>query len=283
VPQGGAIIPPGALALKDDQELLGAVADQRDSLLFVLYDAWKQRRLYEPLPYAVRIHEWRDDVRLRLEEQLRVKGNRVLREAMRAAAAAVGMILENDDFDTAASVPPERVLVDITKVPVSGAAAYRGRWLWNERDGQLVSDVVQEAKGKETKLLRRTGWSLNELLPHMNALHGILPGGGNAHRDYTAQMQTVLIFVPGSFMERVHEKIVQARKAASADAVADETFRVHFAPILTALYDVLVRTLIKPPAQSELLGGMERELRRWLASEQAFPNDGAREIWAPFP
>jgi HD superfamily phosphohydrolase len=281
---GGETIPPAALADKDDQELLAMFEkySDRDSLLRVLYQSWKRRQLYEPLPHAIRIHGWPDDVRLRLEGQLRLKANRVLREKMRDAAAAVGMQLENDDPATAENHPPERILVDITKVPVSSADAYRGRWLWDERDGQLVWETREDAEGKKTNVVRRVGFALNELLPHMNALHGRLKDGRNAHRDYTAQMQTILIFVPGSFMKRLHEEIVDERNASRAN-VAEYVYGRRLGPILAQLHAALTTGIDAPPDQTALFGNMKDELLRWLDSDQAFPNDGEREVWAPFP
>jgi len=72
---------------------------------------------------------------------------------------------------------------------------------------------------------------LDRLAPRLDALagtHGFLfVHPGNAHVlagapawwaavvDYTAQMQTILIFVPGSFMKRLHAEIVAARWAGS--------------------------------------------------------------------
>lgn len=287
-PAAGPHLPPEALARKDDQELLEMFStravDMKDSLLKVLYRAWKQRDLYEPLPYAIRIHDWPNEVRLRLEGQLRLQANDALRKAMRAAAERVEMRLENDDLASAGDVPPERILVDITKVPVSGADAYRGRWLWDDREGQLVRETIADQAGGEPKtVLRRCGYSLNELLPHMNALHGVLPDGRNAHRDYTAQMQTVLIFVPGSFMERLHEELIGGRRGADPADVARLVYGRRIAPIVDAFYEVLIKTLPTPPSKETLFADLEREMCTWLSSGTAFPTEGAREIWGPFP
>jgi len=54
-------------------------------------------------------------------------------------------------------------------------------------------------------------------------------------------------------------------------------------PILDALYEVLTRNITSPWSQDKLFGPLRPELLRWLSSEQAFPNEGQREGWAPFP
>jgi len=290
-PETSTSTSPDELASLNDYSLLSEMktAAAGNAKLQALYEGVVHRRLYEPLPTSIRVHLWPEVARARLAV-LQKAENQKLRESMLDVAKSIGLNTAGTTDPDGRSRPAERVLVDIAATPVAQARAYDTRVLIDEDgEGQLIRDAL----GRRRKI----GYSLNELLPHVNALHGVrlvdrtglytrddrgnyLPASPTReplHPAYVAQMQSILIFVPSTFLDRIHERV---RGASDRAAESDQIYRDLIEPILRGFWDVIA-SKFPPGAWHESFEHAAQTLRAWLRSATAFPSEG-RRITPPF-
>lgn len=278
-PEGGANtnVAPSDLDSTTDGELLGLIKDQADPLLGTLYRGLRERHLYEPLDCRLRVAQWPAEALKELDE-LRKVNSIDLRIAMKD--------LLPDLLIEAVGRSPGRVIVDITKTPVEDELAYRERILW-KGDGQRIAyEDERPSDALSPWRTARVGYSLLELLPHLNARHGAIweeDAKGRAqrrdlHLEYMQEVQEILFFVPPEFLDAVQAELNAAEDRA---AICDDVHRTRLLPILRALWNLL-NTPVRFPEAANQPDGWDPsfaeaadQLRVWLESED-FPRNGGR-------
>jgi hypothetical protein len=210
---------------------------------------------------------------------------------MKALSRRIGLNVDVERPLEGEPPPAERILLDISETPVTRARAYSERSLIDEDlRGQLIQYGQQ---------VLRVGYSLNELLPHVNTLHGIrvISEAGHflrdragefvaatdrreqAHADYLAQMQSILIFVPSSFLGRLHDQLREANASRSERAGA--LYERYVEPILAEFWDIVKEGFESATNRHQSFVIAGSDLRAWLEDENAFPAEGQR-VTPPF-
>jgi hypothetical protein len=142
-------------------------------------------------------------------------------------------------------------------------------------------------------------------MPHVNAVHGYVPIDERGHYEkqgrefvaartprfepahpaYAQQMQSILIFVPESFVRRLHEgrRASWDRREDAADALYQDSLKKIIAA-LWSLFEESFRGALPVGTvvpMHESFVAAQRDLERWVRSDEAFPQYG-REVTPSF-
>lgn len=204
-----------------DRKLLEALEDERRSAQLVR--ALEDRRLYEPLPFAIRVRDLGTHARNELLK-LGDEANEKVRGSMVRLAQSLREKTENPH--------PSDLILDVTAVPVLEADAYLRRFLWEPSEKRFLRIKDEFAQ---------VGYALVEALPHLQALHGYLTPDRQMHADYVANIQRLVVFAPVDFIAHLKKRFRDAVEGESGSEtdVATDLVKSLISPVLEAIREIL--------------------------------------------